>query len=327
MNFFPWTEVGGTLLVAGVLGLGIDYALGKDREARDTARLKRVLAETSPNMRDAVIQGFAFGNDDLVRVANPEMLDDIIRNSLSIRLGDATFADEVYRDIRDQAIRAPERRHDARVEIRLSPLSGIPDRSTAGAPVESATGSPLCDVTVRWEYSVVPKHPVHRFAVTSDRAEYGEISRDDNGTSAWYLTPKPSLDAASWTAFELVQYSVNGEDRPIRRATRKNGQIYTVPLRLDESEAEEPVIVAFTYRTVTEQRGNLLYIGIDQPTHGIDIELDYSDCGIERVSVLGFIASSQATRIERTPDSVTGQSVRVGFDGWALPRSGWVLCG
>jgi len=67
-------------------------------------------------MRDAVIRGFAFDDEDLARVASSETLDDIIQNSLALRLGDKTFAEEVYQDIRDQAIRASERWLNAKVE-------------------------------------------------------------------------------------------------------------------------------------------------------------------------------------------------------------------
>lgn len=164
------------------------------------------------------------------------------------------------------------------------------------------------------------EHMIRRFAVTSDQAEHGELGHDDDDTSAWYLTPKPGVDASSREAFVLVQFSVNGEDRPIRRATRKNGQVYTAALGLDDAELSRPVTIAFTYRTVTEQRGNLLYIGIEQPTRGIDVELDYSGCGIERVSVVDFIASSRDTRIERTPESVSGKSVGLRWLGVPTQR-------
>lgn len=73
---------------------------------------------------------------------------------------------------------------------------------------------------------------------------------------------------------------------------------------------------------MTAERGHLLYIDIEQPTRGIEVELDYDDCDMERVSVLNLIASSRVTRVERTPASVPGRSVRVTFDGWAFPRSG-----
>lgn len=137
LSFFPFSEVGGTLLVAAILGLGLDYFTNKDNEAHDTERLRRVLAESAPAMRDTVIDGFAFDHGDLARVSNPETLDNVIRNSLALRLGDRQFADEVYGDIRDQAVKAPERRHDARVSVQLSPYS--PSTQPAHAAGNSST--------------------------------------------------------------------------------------------------------------------------------------------------------------------------------------------
>lgn len=331
LSFFPLNEVGGTLFVAAILGLGIDYFTNKDKDARDTARLKRVLADSAPAMRDAVIKGFAFGNEDLARVASPETLDDIIRNSLALRLGDGTFADEVYQDIRNQAVQAAERWHDAKVQIQLSPLLGIPSSTTGGRTAASVTG-PISEqffaVTVRWEYSVIPAHRSRHFAVASNRIEYAELRREE-GMSAWYLTPNADVDPSSREAFEIVQFSVDGQDRPIRRSTRKTGQLYSVDLGADVMRSDTPVTIAYTFCTITEQHGHLLYIDVEQPTRDIEIELDYGDCDIERVSVLDFIASSRTTRIERTPTSVPGKTVRAAFDDWAFPRSGigfvWVL--
>lgn len=318
LDLFPWSEVGGTLFVAAVLGLGIDYFTNKDKEAHDTERLRRVLNESAPAIRDAVIDGFAFGNEDLARVANPETLDNVIRNSLALRLGDRTFADEVYTDIRDQAVRASERWHDAKVEVQLSPL----DPSESAAPRSHPTsGDPLFVVTVRWEYTVVPRHHTRRFACVSDRDEYRDLMQEFDGTSAWYFAAKNGIDADSRDAFEVVQFSVNGEERTIRRAVRKSGQIYSVGLGTNPND-ETPVTISYTYRTVTARRGHLLYVDIEQPTRGMEVELDYGDCPIERVSVLDLIASSRATRVERTPETVPGKSVRVSFDGWAFPRSG-----
>ncbi|UGT64415.1 hypothetical protein [Nocardia asteroides] len=330
LAFFPWSEVGGTLLVAGVLGLGIDYVTSRDRDRRDTARLTRVLRDSAPVMRDAVIEGFAFGREDLARVTSPETLDDVIVNSLALRLGDKTFAAEVYNDIRAQAVKAPERWHDASVEIRLSPLPATAgSRNADGVPTDSAARPALFSVSVRWEYDVIPARRAKRFAVTSDWTEYTDLLKNDPGTSAWFLSPKPGVHVSDREAFELVQFTVDGRDRPIRRATRKNGQVYTVDLGSASEGADKPIRVAYTYRTVTEQRGNLLYVDIEQPTRGVTVELDYGDCAVERVSVVDFIASSRGATIERSPESVPGKVVRVAFDGWALPRSGvgfiWVL--
>lgn len=327
LRTFPWSEVGGTLLVAAILGLGLDYFTNKDKDAHDTERLRRVLAESAPAIRDAVIEGFAFGKDDLARVSNPDTLDNIIRNSLALRLGDRTFADEVYTDIRDQAVRAPERWQDAKVDVQLTPLNKPTQTATGDASAPDST-EPLFVVTVRWEYTVIPRFHTRRFACVSDRDEYNDLMQDADDTSAWWFTPKVGIDANSKDAFEVVQFTVGGEERTIRRAEKKSGQIYTVALGTDAKD-DQPVRVSYTYRTVTAERGHLLYIDIEQPTRGIEVELDYGDCDIERVSVLDLIASSRSTRVERTPATVPGRSVRVSFNGWAFPRSGfgfvWVL--
>lgn len=225
------------LLAAAVLGLGIDYVTNKDKEAHDTERLRRVLAESAP--------------------AN---------------------------DIRDQAVKASERWHDAKVEIQLSPL-GIPKGSAKGAALQPIQEEPLFVVTVRWEYTVVPHHRTRRFVCVSDKDEYRDLVQDFDRTSAWYFTPKSGIEANSREAFEVVQLTVNGDERPNRRAERKTGQIYTVGLGTPTGD-ETPVTISYTYRTVTAVRGHLLYIDIEQPTRGIEVALDYGDCDVERVTVV-----------------------------------------
>ncbi|WP_421874667.1 hypothetical protein [Mycolicibacterium wolinskyi] len=320
LGFVSWSGIGDTLITLALVGIVFDYLINKDKEARDTERLRSVLQESAPAIRDAVIDGFAFGHDDLSRVSNPETLDNVIRNSLALRLGDKSFAEEVYNDIRDQAVKAPERWHDARVEVQLSPLA-TPTGTAEGSA--SANGDPesLYVVTVRWEYTVVPRFHTRRFVCISDKDEYRDLIEEYDGTSAWYFTPKGGVDANSKEAFEVVQFAVNGEERPIRRTERKGGQVYTVGIGTAAGD-ESPVNLSYTYRTVTAERGHLLYIDIEQPTRGIEVDLDYGDCDIERVSVLDLIASSKSTRVERTPVSVPERSVRVSFDGWAFPRNG-----
>lgn len=114
---WPIVDIGSALFTTGLLGVALQYFDAQDSEARATQRLERVLAAAAPAMRDAVIDGFAFEPDDLARVATAETLDKIITNGLAIRLGDTSFAEETYRDLRQQAIGIPERLHDARTTI------------------------------------------------------------------------------------------------------------------------------------------------------------------------------------------------------------------
>lgn len=311
LTFFPWGEVGGTLFTAGLLGIGIDYLLGKDDEERADERLRRVLASQAPALRQAVINGFAFDADDLRRVATPDTLDRIMRNSLALRLGDAEFATEIYDDVRDQAIQSSERWYDADVSISLTMVRDTPKGSV-----------PMYIATVRWEYTVTPAHAIRRFAVVSDRTEYRELAADPEATSTWFIRSEHGIDGADRSSWELVQFSVDGDPRTIRRAERKAGQTYTVSVGKDLVAAGKPVTISYTYRALVPQHGHLLHLDMEAPTRNVSVQLDYSDTDIDYVNVLDFFVSSHKTRVEHMPPNVPEKSVLVAHDGWVFQRSG-----
>jgi len=173
-------------------------------------------------MRDAVLEAFAANHEDLERVATPELLDNLIANGLAMRLGDQQFASGIYTDIRDQAIAASERWHDASLSIELAPFPAGKGSGSARTPT-TAIGE-LFSVTVRWEYTTVPKHAQRRFVCVSDRDEYIELTQERDSTSAWFINPANGVDASRPEAFELQRFTVNGEERPIRRSSRKTAQ-------------------------------------------------------------------------------------------------------
>lgn len=310
--FIPWGDVGTTLFTAGILGIGVDYLLRRDDEERADARLNRALANQAPAIRKAVIDGFAFDADDLGAVANPETLDRIIRNSLALRLGDAEFAAETYEDVRDRAIASRERWHDAKVSVRLTMVKGRSGATTLGNYV----------ATLRWEYTTVPKASVRRFAVVSDREEYREMASDPDSPSTWFVRPEAGIDAGSAESFELVQFSVDGQARSIRRSARKNGQTYSAAIGEDVVSAGKPVTISYTYRVLLNRDGHLLHLDMEAATRNVDIEFDYSETDISHVNVLDFFVSSRKTRVEHMPPSVPERSVWVSHQGWVSQRSG-----
>ena len=126
----PLGELGGTLFGAGLLGTLFEYTFRREQEESTVERFRQIIREQAPAMRDAVVEGFAIHPDDLKRVANPELLDNIASNVMSLRLGDEQFAREIYADIRDQAIRAAERWYDVEVRVRLSSILESPTRTS-----------------------------------------------------------------------------------------------------------------------------------------------------------------------------------------------------
>lgn len=158
LHALPLGELGGTLFGAGLLSTFFEYTFRRDQERAVTERFRQTIREEAPALRDAVIEAFRFDRQDVARIATPELLDDLARTSLGLRLGDPTFGREVYADIRHQAMAAEERWYDARVDATL----GIP-RGRSTAP------TPFFDLRVRWEYTVTPRHRFRKFAVVSDR--------------------------------------------------------------------------------------------------------------------------------------------------------------
>lgn len=318
INHWHVTDIGLAIFTTGLVAVAFTYIDGKDKEVRDAERLGHAVESRAPAIVQAVLDGLTASSANMELLA-PAQQDQLIRNGLAARLGDVDFATEVYNDIRDQAVRAAERWHDAKVSIRLSPLP-MGSQGTFGALASSAR-EPLYVVTVRSEYRVIPKHQVRHFACVSDKTEYRELIQDSNSTSAWYLRPTAGVDAGTREAFELVQFSVDGENRTIRRTSRKGGQSYTVDIGSDAVASDKAVTVAYTYRTLTARNGHLLYFDIEQPTKSVSVEFDYGDVDISSVSVVDSIASSRQARIIRSPKSVPGRLITVEFDGWVFPRS------
>lgn len=310
LSFWPLGELGGVLVGAGVLGIAWEYFDGRDRERRDDARVRRLLKEAAPDFRDAVVRGFAVESDDLRRVATPELLDSITGNALGLRLGDNEFAREIYSDLVDNIIRAPERWYDVDVRIRLSSIHE-----------ENTVGAPRFAVTVTWEYTAIPNSPTARFVCTSNREEFHDLLSELPATSTWFMTPRPGFDAAERSSFELLQYSVDGEELPIRRSARKSSQTYSVRLGDERIAHARPVRIRHVYRTITPRSGHMLHTTIAQPAKGLTLSLDYTDTDIASMRVTDLISSARRPRLARLPNEAEAREITLNVPGWVLPQA------
>lgn len=313
LHVLPLGELGGTLFGAGLLGTLFEYSFRKDQEEASVEQFRAIIKEQAPAMRDAVIEGFAIHPEDLKRVANPELLDDIASNVMSLRLGDEQFAREIYRDIRDQAIHAVERWHDVEVRIRLS-----------SAVEQSAGSTPLFDVVVEWEYTTIPSGPIRRFACVSDRDEYNDLVLDAPATAAWFMTPRPGMDARSRAHYELLELTVDGDAQEIRRTERKTGQTYTVHLG-PAAQSGKPVRVRQTFRTVTPTWGHRLFFELPQPGRNISLTLDYTNTDIAHMRVSDTVGALVPPQVSQLPNAVPGRVITVESPGWLLSKAGFAF--
>lgn len=313
LHSLPLGELGGTLFGAGLLSTLFEYTFRRDQEQATLEQFRQIIHEQAPAMRDAVVEGFAIHSDDLKRVANPELLDDIASNVMALRLGDDQFARELYTDIRDQAIRAAERWYDVEVRVRLS-----------SALERSTIGTPLFNVTVEWEYTTVPSGSVRRFVCTSDRDEYRKLLLDIPATSPWLMKPRPGMNAASKESYELLELTVDGRPQSIRRTARKTGQTYSVQLDT-AARSGEPVRIRQVFRTITPTWGHRVFFELPQPARNRSLTLDYTDTRIVDMRVSDTVAMSRSSQIVRTPASVPGRVISINAPGWLLPKAGFAF--
>jgi|SRR5579884_2340062 len=315
----PITDIGSALFTTGLIVIGFTYLDKRDAEERALQQLRTVLTEAAPNIRDAVVDGFAFAPDALTSVASTETLDRIVENCLGLQLGDHDLAHDVYNDLRTQVLKTPERWHDVTASVVLAPWSDAP----------KGVQSTFFVATIKWEFRVVPQSPVLRFSCVSDPQEYRDLLQDPTSTAAWYFEPVAGLTGASSEAFKLLQLSVDGAERPLRRTARSMSQTFTVNLGNSSASAGKEVTIAYTCRVLVQQRGHLIHFDLSRPTQGLKVDFFYGGCGIRFVNTLDYIAGSSPPRIQSLPASDAVPSVQVAYDGWVFPKGGvafvWVL--
>ncbi|MFI1955906.1 hypothetical protein ACH437_29405 [Streptomyces xinghaiensis] len=318
LDNIPVMEVGSALFTTGLIAIFFEYIDQADAEVRANQRLRKVLSEEAPAIRDAVVDGFAFAPESLTNVASKQTLDRIVENCLSIRLGDKELAADAYQDLRQQIIGARQRWEDAHVAVALTPWTKGPAEGRGAMFV----------ATIRWEYRFVPSSPVLRFSCVSDLDSYRELSIDPSSTATWYFEPVNGLDASSPEVFELVELAVNGKPQKIRRSVRKEDQVFTCTLG-DEVNTGEAVTVSYTYRVLVQQHGHVLHLDLAQPTKDFRAELWYGDCGIRHMNVVDYLSGPRQPRYTHLSASDPSPSVEVAYEGWTFPKGGvafvWVL--
>lgn len=92
MRNLPVSDIGSGLFTTGLLAVAWQYFTQAVADDHTMQRFRHVLKAEAPDIRDAVIQGFAFTPDDLARVASPDTIDQIVRNTLALQLGDQELA-------------------------------------------------------------------------------------------------------------------------------------------------------------------------------------------------------------------------------------------
>jgi hypothetical protein len=300
--------VGGVVFTAGAIVVGYQYVGNEAADRLADERTNRSVTAAAPAFVASVIRAMANTPDEILSVTAPDVLDNVIKNSLAARLHDRELAIDVYTDLYEQVVHSSERWRDVHVDITLTPWTHDP----------SASVEPMFAATIKWEFRTKPSTRNLRMACVSSTDDFQALSRDPTIAETWYFKPTSGLDGASPEAFDLLQVTVDGAIRPHRRSTRRGAQFFTAELG---DVGDRDVAMSYTYRVLVRQSGHLLRIEPARPTKGISVRLNYAGCGLKFVNTLDYIAGVRAARIEELPPSDTAPSVQVSYEGWIFPKS------
>lgn len=308
--------IGGVVFTAGAIVVAYQYVGNKVADRLAAERTNKSVIAAAPAFVSSAVHAIADTPEEILGIVADDVLDRIIKNSLTARFHDRELASDTYADLYEQVVRTEERWRDVRVDVVLTPWENGP---------ASGKGS-FYVATVKWEFRVKPTNSIMRFACVSDLNEYRMLSRDPTTTETWYFQPVDGLDATAPDVFELLQFSVEGSTRPIRRTARRGTQLFAADV--GETEGRE-VAVSYTYRSLVQRHGHLLHVDPARLSKGFAVRFSYAGCGIRFVNVMDNISGAQQPRIAELPASDPTPSVEVRYDGWVFPKAGvafvWVL--
>lgn len=300
--------IGGALFTVGVVLVGFQYIGNEDADRLADERTNKAVAAAAPAFVASVIHAIADTPGEILSVTAPHVVDRVIENSMSVRLGDQGLAHDVYTDLYEQVVHSNERWSDVHVDATLTPWA---DKASIGI-------EPMFTATVKWEFRTRPSSQYVRLACVSDLDDYKSLSRDPTMAETWFFKPTSGLDGASAEAFELLQVTVDGAVRPNRRSTRRSAQFFTAELG---DVVDRDVAISYTYRALVRQHGHLLRIEPARPSRGISVRFDYAGCGLKFVNTLDYIAGASPARVDELPSTDPAPYVQVSYDSWIFPKS------
>jgi hypothetical protein len=308
------TETASGMLTGGILAIVLEIYVSRDADAR----LREAIIETTPQLRDSVIAGFAATPGDLARVASPTMLDALIHNGLRARLGDSDLAADVFANVQQQIVQTFDQphRYDAHATITLQPWDQEP---------RTGKGS-MFVVTTEWTYST-PRHalpPLMRFAAVSDPDEYQKLIDDRTAVEYWLIYPAPDNPVVTSDDFALLRCLINGREQVAHHEADAHRQSFIITPDLGDDSDSENVHVSYTHRTLVAQYGHRLFIDF-ATTKGLRVYFTYSpECGIRHVDALDYTAGNRP-RVEYSAPGTT-RTITLNYrNNWTLYRSGVVF--
>ncbi len=319
LHFIPWESLATTSLGVVIIGFVYEWIVRNETEQKLDEVLDQHFQDQSRVINTQISRAMLTTPDVMRSILAPDVVDDLIRTSLEIRLEDTQLAREAYDSFLHHLLRHEERRSNYRCNIYLTNTNNknIPDEIT----------QKYYDGYIDVRYDTLLHKDTFRFTCVSTMEEYNELLKDPTWELRWIA--EPTKDFSKEVAFDVESVHV-GELKLNLRREDSNGKSVIVADHFElQSMKGNPVTVYYRYKVKIKKRGHLLMVHMPCPTHHVVVELDYAHTDIHFVNVLDFFVSQTKPAIRYIPSRKKHHKIEVEVNEWVFPKGGvvfvWVL--
>jgi hypothetical protein len=321
IRLFPWDSLASACLDSFLVAFAYEWFIRKETEAKSTQVLERYFHNQEKAIANEITRTIFTDNNIMRRILAPNVVDDVIRTGLEIKLGDDYLAKKVYEDQLSQLLTHKERRNNYRCNIYLASIKQgqFPDE------IRQKYYEGYIDV----RYETVLQKESFCFTCVANMEDYNELLNDPVYELRWEAEQTRDFPELNETVFDVESITVADLKLNIRRETLGKEFIITGEHVRLPSMIGQQVKVYYRYKVKLQKRGHLLMVHIPCPTHNVVVELDYAHTDIRFVNVLDFFGSRAKSQIRHIPSVEKCDKVEIEVNDWVFPKGGvvfaWVL--
>lgn len=319
LRFIPWESLATTSLGVAIIGLVYEWIVRDETEEKLTQVLDQHFQTQAEIINSQIPRSMLTTPDVMRHVLDSDVVDDLIRTSLEIRLEDAQLAREAYDSFLGHLLRQEERRSNYRCNIYLTTINSkdLPNEIT----------QKYYDGYIDVHYDTLLQKDIFRFTCVATMEEYNELLKDPTWELRWIA--EPTKDFSKEVAFNVESVHVGGLQLNIRREVA-NGRYVIIADHLGLQQMQGNLVtIYYRYKIKIKKRGHLLMVHVPCPTHHVVVELDYAHTDIHFVNVLDFFVSQTKPAIRYIPSREKHHRIEVEVNEWVFPKGGvvfvWVL--
>jgi len=315
LRYIPWDSLAGSCLSVVVIGFVYEWVVRNETEQK----LHEVLGQHFQNQVSAIdtqISKAMLTTPELMKsVLAPDMVDEVIRTGLEVRLGDAQLAQEAYDSYLSHLLGHKRRRTNYRCNIYLTTIqtSDIPDAIT----------QKYFDGYIDVRYDTVLQKDSFRFTSAATMEEYNELIKDPDWELCWLANP--TRDFPKEVAFKVESMRVRELALNIRTEYVDGKYVIVADHSGLQSMQEQNVTIYYRYKVRIRKRGHLFMEDMQCPTHHVVVEFDYAQTDIHFVNVMNFFLSKTKPAIRYIPSRQKYHKVEIELTLPRLKRGGFLV--